>query len=182
MILGPIQHEDVLLLQAVIKMTQPKKCVEFGFLQGYSSKVLLEAMTDDAALVSYDPTVKGMLPDSRFTFKKLSQTKYEEPEADFVFFDAAHELELNKETFEKVLPTLNDGAIIAVHDTGLWDVMVEDVGGHWIGNGYAHRPEERQFINWIKETYPDFQVINFHTLNRTRHGITLLQKYNKLVV
>lgn len=174
--LGPIQNEDVLLLQAVIKMTCPLNLVELGYLNGYSTNKILEAMLPEAHLTSYDCTVTGSnITDTRFTFKNKSQTEVEENDIDFIFFDASHDLEINKETWKNL--HLTDNCIIAIHDTGLWDKMLMDTGGHWIGEGYAHRPGEREFVNWLKETYPEYQVINFHTLRQTRHGITLIQKY-----
>ena len=177
--LGKIQDEDVLLLQAIIKMTCPSKLVELGYLNGYSTRKFLEVMRPDAKLISYDNTVRNSnIVDSRFTFKNLSQTDYEEEDVDFIFFDASHNFELNIETLKKVENTLNNGAIIAVHDTGLWNEMVMDtIEGYWIENGYAHRPDERKFVAWIKDHYKDYQIINFHTLKELRHGITLLQKY-----
>lgn len=178
--IGPIQYEDELLLQAIIKMTCPLKCVELGFLEGYSTRKILEAMSNDAQLISYDNSIDGHIDDNRFTFKRLSQTDYDESNVDFIFFDASHDLELNKITFEKIIPSLNDGAIIAIHDTGLWNEMIIDTQGKFVSEGYAHRPDEREFVNWIKETYPNFQQIHFHTLRQIRHGMTILQKYRKL--
>jgi len=175
--LGPIQDCDVLLLQAVIKMTCPIQLVELGYLNGYSTRKILEAMRPDAKLTSYDSTVHGSnIIDERFTFKNQSQTEVSEQDIDFIFFDASHDLEINKETWNNL--NLTENAIIAIHDTGLWDKMVMDTGGHWIDNGYAHRPDERAFVNWLIEK--DYQAINFHTLKETRHGITLLQKKKPL--
>lgn len=174
--LGPIQEQDVLLLQAVIKMTCPLNLVELGYLNGYSTKKILEVMRPDAKLTSYDSTVTGSpIIDDRFTFKNQSQTEVNEKDIDFIFFDASHDLNINIETWNNL--NLKDNAIIAIHDTGLWDKMLMDTGGHWIDNGYAHRPDERAFVTWVKENHPEYQVINFHTLKETRHGITLLQKY-----
>lgn len=171
--LGPIQDCDVLLLQAVIKMTCPINLVELGYLNGYSTKKILEVMRPDAKLTSYDSTVTGSnIIDSRFTFKNQSQTEVNEQDIDFIFFDASHDLEINKETFNRL--NLSENAIIAVHDTGLWNEMVLDTGGYWVGNGYAHRPDEREFVKWLKEK--GYNAINFHTLKETRHGMTLLQK------
>lgn len=138
-------------------------------------------MRPDAKLTSYDNTVTSSnITDKRFTFKNKSQTDIEEENIDFIFFDASHDLDLNIETFNKL--KLSENAIIAIHDTGLWDKMLMDTGGQWIGNGYAHRPDEIRFVQWIKENYPEYQVINFHTLKETRHGITLLQKYGIIQV
>jgi len=179
--LGPIQKEDELLLTAVIRMTCPKKAVELGYLQGYSARLILSALNSDSKLVSYDNSTVGYIDDRRFEFKNKSQTDYDEKDVDFLFFDASHDLVLNQITFNKAVGGLNDGAIVAIHDTGLWNQMIMDTGGKWIGGGYAHRLGEREFVNWIKEKYPEFQIINFHTLNETRHGMTLLQKYGKLL-
>lgn len=171
--LGPIQDEDVLLLQAVIKMTYPVQLVELGYLNGYSTQKILEVMREDAHLTSYDNTVSWSdIQDQRFTFKNKSQTEVSEKNIDFIFFDASHDFEINKQTFEKL--DLTEGAIIAIHDTGLWNTMVMDTGGYWIGGGYAHRPGEREFVEWLKEK--GYNAINFHTLKETRHGMTLLQK------
>ncbi len=173
--LGPVQDCDVLLLQAVIKMTCPLNLVELGYLNGYSTRKILEAMRPDAKLTSYDSTVRGTdIIDERLTFKNQSQIEVNEKDIDFIFFDASHDLEINKETWKKL--NLTDDCIIAIHDTGLWDKMIMDTGGQWIGKGYAHRQGERDFVKWIKENEPEYQIINFHTLKETRHGITLIQK------
>jgi predicted O-methyltransferase YrrM len=171
--LGPVQNEDVLLLQAVIKMTCPVQLVELGYLNGFSTQKILEAMRDDACLTSYDNTIQdSSITDKRFTFKNKSQTEVNEQNIDFIFFDASHDFEINKKTFENL--DLADKAIIAVHDTGLWDKMILDTGGHWVGNGYAHRPDEIKFVDWLKGK--GYNSIDFHTLKETRHGMTLLQK------
>lgn len=179
--LGNIQEEDVLLIQAVIRMTAPLKCVEFGYLNGFSAQSMLNVMRPDAKLISYDNSIIGNIQDPRFTFKHKSQTEYEEEGIDFVFFDASHDFELNRETFNKVVGTLNDGAIVAVHDTGLWNEMVLDTGGHWVGGGYAHRVGEREFVNWVSKTH-SFKPIHFHSMRELRHGMTLLQKNDKLKI
>ena len=173
--LGPVQDEDVLLLQAVIKMTCPLKLVELGYLNGFSSRKILEVMKEDAILISYDNTVQySDITDSRFTFKNKSQTEYEEENIDFIFFDASHNLDLNKETLLKVEKTLNKNGIIAIHDTGIWNEMVMDTGGYWVKDGYVHRPDEREFVKWLKEK--GFNIINLGTTRELRHGITLAQK------
>lgn len=171
--LGPIQHEDALFLQAVIKMTCPMQLVELGHLNGHSTKIILDAMRDDAHLTSYDPTVDSSISDSRFTFKKQSQEEVSEKDIDFIFFDASHDLEINQKTFQNIEKNLTEQAIIAVHDTGLWNEMVLDTGGYWIGSGYAHRPDERAFVIWLQEK--GYNAIHFHTLKELRHGMTLLQ-------
>lgn len=173
--IGPIQNEDVLLIQAVIKMTCPSVLVELGYLNGFSTRKILEVMREDAHLTSYDNIViNSNITDARFTFKNKSQTEVNEENIDFIFFDASHNLDLNKETLLKVEKTLNKNAIIAIHDTGIWNEMVMDTGGYWVKDGYVHRPDEREFVKWLKEK--GFNIINLGTTRELRHGITLAQK------
>lgn len=179
--LGPLMPEDALLLQAVIKMTTPKVLVELGHFWGESARKIIEVM-GDAHLYSYDNTKDSSIDDPRFTFYKKSQEEVDVPNIDFIFIDASHDIELNKQTFIKLLPLLTDEAIIAVHDTGTWckGNVFEIEYGHDSPNGYVHCPDELKFVDWIKENYPDFQQIHFHSSREVRHGMTLLQKYTKL--
>jgi predicted O-methyltransferase YrrM len=184
--LGPILKEEALLLQSVIKMTNPKVLVEFGYFFGASAKAMLEVMDQDATLHSFDNTKNPSLPDKRFVFHHQSQEEVEGIEnIDFVFLDASHDLELNQKTFLKLESFLTPKAIIAVHDTGAWcDGNVFELGrGHQVDEGWAHAPDERRFVNWIGEKFPiKWQVIHLHSSRQVRHGITLLQKYNQLSV
>ena len=179
--LGPLLEEDALLLQAVIKMTDPKTVIEFGYHRGTSSRKMLEVLDQDAKLISYDNTVDPSAvskSDPRLTFMHKSQDEFEPVDnIDFVFLDASHELEKNETTFKQILPHLRAGAIIAVHDTGTWkeNYWKRDVGyglpnGHWV-----HCPDEIHFVNWIKQEYPQIQQIHFVTTTKIRHGMTLLQ-------
>ena len=46
----------------------------------------------------------------------------------------------------------------------------------WLSTGdFAHRPDEREFVNWIRETRPDFSQLHLHSRATLRHGLTLLQ-------
>lgn len=180
--LGPILDEDVSLLQAVIRMTCPKVLVEFGHFYGKSAKAMLEVMDSEAHLYSYDPTKYAAVVDPRFTFIRKSQDEFEPlPSVDFVFLDASHELSLNKKTFQQLLPCLSPTAIIAIHDTGTWPSNVWNrIEGYQMGDEYVFNPEEREFVNWLKENNPEFEQIHFHTTRQVRHGITIIQRYNKL--
>lgn len=181
--LGTLLPEDASLLQAIIKMTNPMNVVEFGFLRGQSTRVMLEVMDQNAKLTSHDNTEVYNIPeDPRFTLKRIGQEDFEPMEnVDFVFLDASHDFELNKQTFEKLQSSLTEDAIIAVHDTGKWFANVfEFEKGYEYDGGWLHSPDERKFMNWIKETYPEYQQIHFNTQSKISHGISLLQKYNKL--
>ena len=181
--LGPLLEEDRKLLQAIILMTDPKNVIEFGFLRGHSTRTMLEVLSPNAMLTSYDNTSVSNIPDDkRFTLKRIGQEEYGGHEnVDFVFLDASHDFELNKETFKRLLPTLTENAIIAVHDTGKWFANVFEFElGYEHEGGWLHCPDERKFMNWIKEEYPQWQQIHFNTQSKISHGITLLQQYNKL--
>lgn len=184
--LGKILDEDALLLQAIIKMTSPKTLVEFGFLHGDSAKKMLEVMDNEAHLYSFDNTTNGKDLGSNFTFHKLSQTEIDKTDIkdiDFVFIDASHEIELNKETFKKLLPLLTEKAIIIIHDTGSWcdgNVWELERGRLNPDGSWTHCPDEVDFVNWIKENYPEWQQIHLHSKRQLRHGMTLLQKYVKI--
>lgn len=181
--LGPLLEEDKKLLQAVILMTDPKNLIEFGFLRGHSTRAMLEVMSQMSTLTSYDNTPVSNIPeDTRFTLVRKGQEDFKETkDVDFVFLDASHDFELNKITFEKLLPCITNDCIIAVHDTGKWfDNVFQFEIGYAHDGGYLHCPDERKFMNWIKEKYPEFQQIHFNTQTKISHGITLLQQYNKL--
>lgn len=185
MSLGPLLKEDAEFLKAIIKMTTPKKVVEFGFFWGDSARAMLSAMPEISELHSFDNTKNGEgIEDGRFHFYCKSQDEIEGiNNIDFVFLDASHELELNKRTFEYLRKNMNEKGIIAVHDTGTWiggNVFNAEFGemnekGEWV-----HCPDEIAFINWVKETYPEWQQIHFHSSSEVRHGITLLQNTNML--
>lgn len=173
--LGPVQEEDVLLIQAVIKLTCPSVLVELGYLNGFSTSKILEVMREDAHLTSYDNTVKhSLIKDKRFTFKNKSQTEVEEKDIDFIFFDASHDLDLNIETFKNL--KLSNNAIIVIHDTGIWNEMIMDTGGYFVEEGYIHRPHEREFVKYLIKN--GYNAVNLMTTKELRHGISIVQKVN----
>lgn len=180
--IGPIQFEDKLLLSAVLRMTVPTMCVELGFLKGESAGLILESIPATSRLISYDTNPIGSIDDDRFTLKIQDQSTCNEQDIDFIFFDASHDLEQNITTFKNIESNLNEGCIIAIHDTGLWNKKVFDTNGYYIGDEYAHQPDERKFVNWIKQYNSEFQIINLHTTKETRHGVTLIQKYKQLTI
>ena len=190
---GPIQRDEALLLFALVKTVDPKTIVEFGFLAGHSAKNFLIAMSSDARLYSYDISeASGKLAmkinDKRFKFILKSQTEFAPSDVDnrmidLAFFDAAHDFQLNVATFEKLMGSLSERALMVVHDTGAWYGDLKgsrSPEGYFLdrqrGLGYIHRPDERKFVNYIKETMPDFDQIHFHSTSKFRHGLTILQR------
>jgi hypothetical protein len=156
-------------------------------------------MDPDAVLYSFDiadasPQYAQTIAerDNRLRFKQKSQDALtaediDGREIDFAFFDASHDLEINQRTFAGIESLLARRAIIAVHDTGAWSaesvqlslkagIYSRENPSHWVSpDEFAHRPDERRFVNWVAETRPDFNQIHLHSATTLRHGLTLLQ-------
>jgi len=195
--IGPLQRDEALFLNGLIRVLRPAVVVEFGLSTGQSAYNFLQAMDGHGEFFSYDITDlsvavarEGFAGFKNFHFLQKSQADFMWEDIgrrpiDFVFLDASHNLALNQKTFLALLPALQEDAIIAVHDTGTWVkehfserirtfVAVSD---RWLNaNEYLHTPEERQFVNWIGAEHPSFQVIHFHSKNCLRHGLTFIQK------
>lgn len=179
-VLGPLLDEDAFFLQSIIRMTNPKVVVEFGYFWGKSSKMMLEVMDADAELHSFDNTKNPVVEDKRFHFYCKSQEEITGiKDIDFVFLDASHYLDLNQKTFEAIKDCMSEKGIIAIHDTGTWvgGNVFNAERGHLNTKGeWVHCPDEIDFVNWLKKEYPQWQQIHFHSNRQVRHGITLLQK------
>lgn len=196
---GPVQRDEALLLYSVIRVTRPKTLVELGFLRGHSAFNFLRAMDPDAQLYSFDvePLAEQAAQvisarDDRLHFRLKSQNEVSAEDVDsrpvdFVFFDASHDLAINQATFARLEGLLSARAIVAVHDTGTWTreslvgapkstAYTHENPSYWLDSGeFAHRPDERHFVNWIAETRPQFGEIHLHSRSTLRHGLTLLQ-------
>jgi hypothetical protein len=192
-----LQKDEALCLYSLVKMTNPKVIVEFGFFRGFSAKNFLASMANDCILYSYDPDPKSRpfvqrIKDKRFKFvfkkgEEFSPVDIKHKPIDFVLIDAEHNLRSNVRIFNKIKGFLTPNSVIAVHDTGLyyrefksetWTVP----GGYLVGKGYVHQPEERVFVNYLKFAYPAYQQIHLHSTRVGRMGLTILQKYHGLKV
>lgn len=192
---GPIQRDEALFLYSLLRVVRPRTVVEIGFLGGRSALNLLCGIDADARLYSFD--IRGECDararelfdhDPRFTFRVRSQAELTSDdidgrEADFVFLDASHDLDLNRAAFGRLAQLMAPGAILAVHDTGtiprrfvrsdhIW--QSSEVG--WVGDEREVMPGERAFLNWLLEEHPDFAQVHFHSRQTMRCGITLLQR------
>lgn len=200
--IGPLQRDEAIALFGIVKTLRPETVVEFGFFHGHSAFNFLQSLPPDSRLFSYDIDDESARRardefgfDPRFTFLAKSQTDFDPQDIggrriDFVFFDAAHELDLNTTTFGKILPHLADDAVIAIHDTGLWhrdwltplhEQFIREMPGEWVDEShYAHQPGEREFVDWITATHPEFAALHFHSSRTLRHGFSLLQRQRRL--
>jgi predicted O-methyltransferase YrrM len=192
---GPVQREEALFLYSLLRVVRPRTVVEIGFLSGRSALNFLCGLDADARLYSFDldencaATARDLFEqDPRFTFRVRSQTELstddiDDREADFVFLDASHELDLNRETFRRLLPLMAPNAILAVHDTGTVPRRFVVPGHYWLASesGWIDderevMPDERAFLNWLLDEHPEFSQIHFHSERTVRCGITLLQR------
>ncbi len=200
--IGPLQRDEAIALFGIIRSLRPKVVVEFGFFHGHSAFNFLRSLPEDGRLYSYDidpdsirRAQREFTFDRRFTFIGKSQTDFDPADIghqkiDFAFFDAAHELDLNQETFARIAPHLAPEGMIAVHDTGLWhrdhfapihQQFEREMPGEWLTEKlYAHQPGERRFIDWILSQNPGFSAIHFHSTGTLRHGFSLLQRSRSL--
>jgi predicted O-methyltransferase YrrM len=175
--LGPMMPCELELLTAIVKVHRPRNCVEFGYFRGDSARAILLGLGPEGVLASYDPTpIDGFdISDPRFTLHRLPMQECKKDFFDFVFFDASHNLEHNKEAFMRM--SYNSGCLVVVHDTGVWKEnyfpdkreLPQDADGN-----YIHQPDERKFVEWLVEVY-GFHRINLGTTVEPRHGLTILQ-------
>jgi hypothetical protein len=194
---GPIQRDEALLLHALVRVLRPKVVVELGFHRGHSAANFLLALPPEGKLYSFDVAPEAAAFAEQhfvgvrgFTFRLKSQADLEPADVDggpidFILFDAAHDLSLNKATFLRVRPLLSPAAVIAVHDTGTWSrthmtpsLLEWSLGrsGGWLSTSeFQPWVEERRFVNWLREEHPALAQMHLHTLNTLRHGLTLLQ-------
>lgn len=200
---GPIQSDEALQLFSLVKVIRPKIIVEFGFLEGHSSRNFIKAMSNDCKLYSYDikdiaKEASKSINDKRFKFIFKNQQDFEKQDIDnnlidLLFMDAGHKFDISVKTFEKVKGSLNNNSIVVIHDTGSWNTdfldssycknggLKETKSRYYIDEKeFVHRAEERKFVNYLKDKFPEFNQIHLHSLNTLRHGMTLLQKNEKL--
>jgi hypothetical protein len=203
--LGPLQRPEALLLFAAAMTTQPKVVVEFGFYNGDSATTLLKAVAKTTRVYSFDiadfavaPAARMMRKYRNFKFRQKSQTEFtvddiDGQSIDLLFLDAAHDFDLNCETWRRVVPSLSPSALVFIHDTGVWAkncflaphhwFIKHQPGGKWITpDEYAHQVDERRFVNWVVEEYTEFGAVHFHSTSVLRHGLTLLQRQKVLAV
>jgi predicted O-methyltransferase YrrM len=205
--IGTVDRDEALSLLGLTRILCPQTIVEFGFLSGHSALNFLLAARPDCRVFSYDISdnseeiARRCLRKFRnFRFIRKSQTDFspsdiDHRKIDLCFLDASHDLSLNLKTFDLVQPHLAEGAVFAVHDTGVWHrkffteghyaFIESNLGrktGRWIdADQYQQAVTERLFVNTLLRNYPDFSQVHLHSSHTLRNGITLLQKTRPLV-
>jgi predicted O-methyltransferase YrrM len=197
-----VQREEALLIAALVLVLRPQTIVEFGFRQGHSALNFLEVMPADSKLFSFDidPMSRDIATDvfaadSRFTYRQKSQADFAATDVngrsiDLCFFDASHDLDLNQETWRRVLASLAPNALVLVHDTGIWNrqhltpTLAKNASqrpDNWLSaDDFQPHPDEREFVNWICAQGGGWVPVHLHTCATLRHGLTLLQRIGLL--
>ena len=199
---GPIHDDEALFLFGLTRVLCPRTIVEFGFRAGHSAFNFLLAAIPDCRVFSYDIgresekiARRGFGQFEEFRFIRKSQTEFsptdiDNRKIDLCFIDASHITALNLETFDLIRPHLAEGAVVAVHDTGVWHRQFfkdqhlayasSNDGrsfGQWLdAEQFQPAVTERLFVNAVLRTYPEFSQVHLHSAYTLRNGITLLQK------
>ena len=127
-----------------------------------------------------------MIKDRRFKFLLKRQEDFHPSDIDYLpidilFIDASHDVICDIALFEKINNSLSENALIIIHDTGTWNKKLipkdyvpwvehmnkirESYGdAHINEEEFAHQPDERRFVNYLKVAYPDLEQIHFHSL------------------
>eukprot|EP00698_Gefionella_okellyi_P007825 TRINITY_DN1912_c0_g1_i1.p1 TRINITY_DN1912_c0_g1~~TRINITY_DN1912_c0_g1_i1.p1 ORF type:complete len:319 (-),score=36.88 TRINITY_DN1912_c0_g1_i1:313-1269(-) len=192
---GPVQDDEALFLYSLVRLLRPKRLAEFGVHKGDSGRNFLAATESDAVIygfdiVKHDAHITDLLSHQRYKFILKDQAQFvpadvDSQPLDFVFLDAGHSFESSSNNWKVIEPSLGPRSIAVVHDTGLhsykipwldlpgYDKLVCETDGRC---GYQHQMGERKFVNWIIETYPEWRVVNIHSVNTLRHGLSVLQR------
>lgn len=204
---GPIQADEALFLFALVRVVRPRVVVEFGFDKGKPAINFLKALDEEGVLFSFDykeecEAIARSIQDDRFKFIVKKQQDFcaqdiDNREIDLLFIDASHRLNHNLKLFKKMRDSLKENALIIIHDTGTWNLDLlpkaftpwshhmeamqkRDPSARVTHAEFAHQPEERMFVNRLRNLYPEFQQVHVHALHTIRHGLTILQKAQEL--
>lgn len=194
---GPIQDDEALFLYSIIRGCRLERILEIGGLNGYSGNNFLQALkfSKNGILYTCDTNPVPIIAENHRVIRKngldLTLEDVDNQTLDLIFFDC-HDM-IQMEIYRKFSTNnlINDGTIIALHDTNLhyppWQGMTGFDPGMFVPSekGYAHQPVERKMVNMFK--YLGYDVFSIST-NSTkhdsdfpfRHGITVCKKFSFL--
>jgi predicted O-methyltransferase YrrM len=184
---GPVQDDEALLLFATIKVMKINTVFEIGGLNGYSATNFLKAVGLNGKVFTCDNHIVIHKDVYNLTAEDLHNTQI-----DLIFFDC-HEYEAQLTAFNKLLEMslFKDKGVIALHDTNTHPPFPSNFHrlnqGKLTPQGYVHQPAERQLVNYFAEL--GYHALCFHTNIEDhneqlpfRHGITLMKKFEPLLV
>jgi len=193
-VIGPIQRSEAIMMFGLVRVLRPKTVVELGFFRGDSAAVLAAATEDieGSRVVSHDIHVDLAIAETLMRRYPHLEVRQADQRAvgddlgnaiDFLFVDASHDFETNKQTWAALKGRLAQNAVVMVHDTGLWvdpyRPPEHTQGCPGTANGVPgryHQPHEVHFVQWVAATEPDWVKMDFWSANTFRHGFTLLQR------
>jgi predicted O-methyltransferase YrrM len=187
--IGPIGGADFNLLTTIGRYLHAPRVLEFGSLVGHSARCWLLRSAEASHLTCVDACLTQELRDlvsdypGKATLVECRQEEFRPPpEAsyDLVFFDASHDCELNLATLGNIEPSLAQGALLLVHDTGLWAPEAMTPAHHAFPGACLpdgrkeHQPGEREFVRRLQAN--GWNCVTLQSKTALRHGLTLCQK------
>jgi predicted O-methyltransferase YrrM len=196
---GPIQRDEAVFLYALCKMIRPRVIVEFGLQEGLSALNFNLAKDNDSSYYGYDIMETSVIKTKKLCeqFKncyihELNCVDFDaalinDQKIDLCFLDCSHNVAINQRCLNKVLPTLSNKGILAIHDTGFYTPEAVEKAPDWykencplrLKNLKTNMPviaAEQHTVMWLLKAYPNLQAINLNAQTIIRNGITLLQK------
>ncbi len=132
-------------LYSLVRMHNPRTCLEIGTAKGNSAIAIGQALQDNGGgvLVTLDPEHQPIVPVAIRKSKLENRIRYfngysynwleGKHEYDFVFIDGDHSYENVKRDWELVKNNLSDRAMVVFHDTVLFEgpkKVVESIEGY----------------------------------------------------
>ncbi len=147
----PFRGTDVLVAYCMVRHFQPRRIIEVG--SGFSSLVLGQAAAKNknSSLICIDPFPGALLRNGSIpALDSLMETKVQDLDVvffsqlgpgDILFIDSSHTVKIGGDVnylFLEVLPRLNPGVIVHVHDI----FLPFDYRRHWVLNEFRFWTEQ----------------------------------------
>lgn len=189
---GPIQDDEALFLFALVRTMRIDRILELGGLRGYSARNFLEAMGPNGKLYTVDMIDIPSLSDNHVTIKKncadVVSGDVDNIPLELIFFDChAHNAQMLMFSKLRDAGIITDRTVIALHDTNLHPTPASTHHAYAVEGGYVHQAAERRMVNDLHamgyDAFCAHTTMNKHGSKfPARHGITIMQKFTRLVV
>jgi Methyltransferase domain len=163
----PFRGTDVLVAYCMVRHFQPRRIIEIG--SGFSSRVLGQAAAKNknSSLICIDPFPGELLRNGSIpALQSLIETKVQDLDLEFfsqlesgdiLFIDSSHTVKIGGDVnylFLEVLPRLNRGVIVHVHDI----FLPFEYRRHWVLDEFRFWTE--QYLLQAFLTFnPEFEVL-----------------------
>lgn len=190
-VMGPIQDDEALLLFSLIRTMRISNVLEVGGLGGYSALNFSRAVGATGKVVTIDlyPVVK--VAENHHTIvcncKNFDPDSIDLNEIGLVFFDA-HDYDAQMTLYSNLVlkNKITQNTILALHDTNTHDQKYTP-SSYRTDQGFVHQEVERLMVNrFVDMGYHAFCAhttpISEMGVLKYRHGLTILNKFNRLSV